>query len=108
LVAVESVFGVDSSVVFVDGCEALDFFVFFGVRSAAVVLVSLESFVVSAFSPDCCFLCDADAPAVDEVLEVDDDPDPEVVDGSADATPYPRRTAAPIPRATASAPTRPT
>jgi hypothetical protein len=46
----------------------------------------------------------------DDVPEVasDDDSDPDGLEGSADATPCPTKTAAPIPRATASPPIRPT
>jgi hypothetical protein len=53
------------------------FFFFFGFGSGAG-LVSLESVDASAFSSAGCLLCDD---------EVDDDSDPDVVDGAADATP---------------------
>ena len=88
----------------VDCRDALDFFVFFGVDSVAAAFASLESVVVSDFSPCCCLFSDDAAPDLDS----DDDADPDVVDGSADATPCPTKTAAPIPRATANPPIRPT
>ena len=69
----------------------------FGFGSSAAGLVSLESVDASAFFSAGCFFSD-----------VDDDSDPDVVDGSADATPCPTKTAAPIPRATANPPIRPT
>jgi hypothetical protein len=50
---------------------------------------------------------DADVDPVPSLEPLDDGPAPEV-DGSAEATPCPVSTAAPIPRATASPPTRPT
>jgi hypothetical protein len=86
----------DSRVVALDCCDALDFFFFFGVGSAAVGFVSLESVAVPVLSDE------------DSAGAVDDDSDPDVVDGSADATPCPKKTAAPIPRAAASPPIRPT
>jgi hypothetical protein len=75
-------------VVLLDGCEPLDFFFFFGAGSVTAAFVSLESG---------CLVCDTDVPDA-----------PDVLDGSADATPCPTKTAAPIPRATASPPIRPT
>jgi len=99
----------------VDWSETLDFFFFCGVESTASVFGSVESVVASAFSVDCCLVSGDDAPGfdsdepVDEAPDpVDDDPDPDVAPVSADATPCPTRTAAPIPRATASPPIRPT
>jgi hypothetical protein len=94
LVPVEAVFGTESCVVLVDCWEmldVLDFFFFFSVRSVVDVLVSLESVVALAV-----------------LLELDDDVDPEVPDVSADATPCPVKTAAPIPRAAANPLIRPT
>jgi hypothetical protein len=96
-----------SRVVPVDGCEALDFFFFFfGAGSVTADFVSLESVVV--FSSAGCLLSDNDVPEVEFEEFVDDDSDPDALDRSADATPCPTKTAAPIPRATASAPMRPT
>ena len=60
-----------------------------------------------AFSSAGCLLSDDDFPALDVEEFVDDDADPDVLDGSADATPRPTKTAAPIPRAAASPPIRP-
>jgi hypothetical protein len=85
-------------------CEALDFFFFFGFGSATAVFVSLESVDASAFSSAGCLASDVDVPEVAS----DEDPEPDVLDGWADATPCPAKTAAPIPRATASPPIRPT
>ena len=95
-----------SRVVLVDGCVALDFFFFFGAGSVTADFVSLESVVV--FSSAGCLLSDNDVPEVEIEEFVDDDSDPDALDGSADATPSPMKTAAPIPRAAASAPMRPT
>ena len=92
------VFRVDSTASWldlVDCCEALGFFFFFGVGSAAAGFVSPESVDVSAFSSAGCSDGD-DVPEVDEPLKVDDESEPEVLDGSADATPCPTKTAAPI------------
>jgi hypothetical protein len=92
------VFGVEPTaacVVLLDGCEPLDFFFFFGAGSVTAAVVSLESG---------CLVCDASVLVCD--AEVPGAPD--VLDGSADATPCPTKTAAPIPRATASPPIRPT
>jgi hypothetical protein len=85
-------------------CAVLDFFFFVGFGSAAAVFVSLESVDASAFSSAPCLLSDDDVPEVAS----DDDSDPDGLEGSADATPCPTKTAAPIPRATASPPIRPT
>jgi hypothetical protein len=90
-----------------DGCEALDFFFFFGGGSVTADIVSLESVDAVAFSSAGCLLSDDDFPALDVEEFVDDDADPDVLDGSADATPCPTKTAAPIPRAAASPPIRP-
>jgi hypothetical protein len=87
-----------------DWCAVLDFFFFFGFGSAAAVFVSLESVDASAFSSAGCLASDVDVPEVAS----DDDTEPDVLEGWADATPCPTKTAAPIPRATASPPIRPT
>jgi hypothetical protein len=114
----ESFFGADSAgscAGLVDWSEALDFFFFFDVGSTASVFGSVESVVVLAFSSCSCLLFGEDAPGFDpdepvgEAPDaVDDDPDLVVAPVSADATPCPTRTAAPIPRAAASPPIRPT
>ena len=71
-------------------------------------IVSLESVDAVAFSSTGCLLSDDDVPGLDVEEFVDDDADPDVLDGSADTTPCPTKTAAPIPRAAASPPIRPT
>jgi hypothetical protein len=96
-----------SRMLLLDGCEALDFFFFFGGGSVTADIVSLESVDAVAFSSAGCLLSDDDFPALDVEEFVDDDADPDVLDGSADATPCPTKTAAPIPRAAASPPIRP-
>src|SRR6185312_14936223 len=105
--AVDSVVRWVSRLCSVACCDELDFFFRIGVGSAAMVLVSSESVVALVFCW-CLLSCD-DEPEVDEPLVVDDDADPGLVDGSADATPWPTKTAAAIPSATTTNPTiRPT
>jgi hypothetical protein len=84
------------------------------VGSTASVFGSAESVVVLAFLSWGCLLSvdtpgfDPDEPVDEAPDAVDDDPDPVVAPVSADATPCPTRTAAPIPSAAASPPIRPT
>ncbi|WP_203457495.1 hypothetical protein, partial [Mycolicibacterium sp. CBMA 361] len=97
----------------IDGSETLDFFFFVDLGSAVSTFMLVESVVAVAFSVDRCVVLGEDAPRfdfgepVDETPDtVDDDPGPEAAPVSANATPCPTRTAAPIPRAAASPPLR--
>ena len=100
-VAVSAVFGGESRTDLLECAATSGFFFFFGFWSAVVLLSSAADAGV-AVSSEGCFLSDAETPAVDELLE------PEPAGVSADATPCPTKTAAPIPRATANPPIRPT
>ncbi len=87
-----------------DTCESFGFFFFRGAGSAARVSVSAESPAAA-----CVFLWSVLWSGGEEFVDDDDDDDaaPEPVAGSAEATPCPMKTAAPIPSAAASPPIRP-